>query len=296
MKAFLFILILLAAPLASAQNVTFSGISDYFCNQLDGTAAGGKCRAPYRKYSGDACEVYDDLNVDYAPLKQWFSEVTNSCSGSKIEEAKSQTLVGRARLRGYVTAGNDETVNDPVENPDFRPNGANQGTGEMYFAAECAIHKCGDSHPQPSETDRDDTGEGEYNPAGKRPTYNPPPPTPDPEPATFVFQVCNQNQPTSIWVAIVKHENGNDWTAEGWWEVQRGQCRDIGTFRRGHFYFFAQTFNTNPIRVFVQSADQRKFCVKNSRFSQPSTTNCAASEQRDFSHVYVNGPRQNWNL
>ena len=130
-----------------AQDLTVDDISPYFCGQLDGTSTGNRrCEAPYAPYAADACEIYEGLDVDYAPLTTWFEAKLASCSAEDVEEAKVKTLKSRASLRGYVTSNRGkelEDLNDPISTPEFRPNGANRGAGEVYFAAECIIQRCG---------------------------------------------------------------------------------------------------------------------------------------------------------
>lgn len=148
---------------ANAQNVTVSDISSYFCNQLDGTYAGGKCRAPYVPYKGgDACSIYEQSDGPSQPsLSQWFSNTTSSCSSSSIEEAMGTTLKQRASLRKYGAIGS-EGENDPISNSSYRPEGATAGAGEVYFAAECAVRRCssGGSAPPRSPEPADECEAG----------------------------------------------------------------------------------------------------------------------------------------
>lgn len=134
----------LAVVPAGAQDYDVPNISAYYCDQLGGEVSGNRtCLAPYRAYPGDACSVFDETRDQDPDAAALADSVTQSCEESAVDEAKAVTLEERADLRGYVSLGFDESVNDPVANPDYRPGEATFYPGNRYFAAECAVQTCG---------------------------------------------------------------------------------------------------------------------------------------------------------
>lgn len=299
MKYVYIAMVLLFSVPALAENIGVSGVSNYFCKQLGGSTAGGQCNAPYKPYSGDACDVYEGQNITYQPLREWFSSTTSSCSATAVREAKAKTLTSRASLRGYVSYGSNESVNDPVSNPSYRPGGATVAPGQDYFAAECAIHKCaggGDSSREQKQSDGDSGTSGSSLPPMESLPHTHPKPHID-KTELFTFRVCNNNQPAPVWVATASHSQMNpDWRVSGWVVVGQHMCANVGYFYRGDFYFFAQTYGTNPVRVYVQSADQREFCVVEPPHNFASFAPSCVGSPRKFSHVDVQGEIFTWNL
>jgi uncharacterized membrane protein len=57
----------------------------------------------------------------------------------------------------------------------------------------------------------------------------------------FSFELCN-NDHLEVHVAIAGREDphADMWTSRGWWKVGSGQCRTIGTYAKGYFYYFAE--------------------------------------------------------
>jgi uncharacterized membrane protein len=115
-------------------------------------------------------------------------------------------------------------------------------------------------------------------------------------PGRFLLKVCNTR--TIIVILAVRYNvDGKNYVTHGWWQISPRTCQEIAHFRQGHFYMFAQSFDTNPIQVFVHGSDLAKFCVTlNSRFSYSDNKSCGAAERRDFSHLVVSTPTLTWNL
>ena len=138
------LLFLMSGGAALAQDYDIAGVGAYFCDQIGGEPSGDHtCLAPYRPYSGDACAIFDARRDDDPESADFAAQIMGSCDADGIDEAKATTLSMRAELRGYVSAGNDESVNDPVANPRYRPGEATFYAGSRYFAAECAVQTCG---------------------------------------------------------------------------------------------------------------------------------------------------------
>jgi uncharacterized membrane protein len=275
----------LAASLASAQVLTVDDVSPHYCAQLGGASAGNRtCNAPYQPYGGDACSIYRSLPDKYPPTSDWFSSTTSSCNAAAVTEAKKRTLSARAALRGYVSLGNDESVNDPVSNPSFRPGGATAGAGESYFAAECAVRTCG--------------GGSSAGPGGQQPPSpatspppSPPPQTRPPEPQedTFIFEICNRS--SQIAFATVAHYKRSigGYTVRGWWRIEVGQCREIGPLPKPWLYYRVQA--NNPPKAWLGPGRLVRFCVAHEPFEHPASTKCDASLVREFSEERVQGRR-----
>lgn len=130
-------------------------------------------------------------------------------------------------------------------------------------------------------------------------TADPPAPErdlPPPSPAAFTFKVCN-SKAFVINVAYVGAPVGGDRRIKGWLSVQPKSCREIGKFKTGDFHFFAQTFNTNPIQVFVNAGSKlSKFCVGEKTFDFPPERACRSDQKRDFSLLHVTNDNLSWNL
>ncbi|HEX5933198.1 MAG TPA: DUF1036 domain-containing protein [Pseudorhizobium sp.] len=246
---------------AAAQDVDVEGISEYYCGQLGGIAGGGSCSAPYAEHTDDACSIYAGLDRKDSGSEDLLSRTTASCSAEAVLEAKKTTLRQRADLRGYVSFGSDESVNDPVSTPDFRPDSATYWSGERYFAAECAVRTCADgggsgadgsaeagtydlppidgtgsddgtSDDGGTETaaaDGGDTGDGTAADTqdGQSNPY-------------FTLRVCNESS-TNAFVAVSARESpeSSDWYVQGWWKVLAGNCETIATLPRRIFYVYA---------------------------------------------------------
>lgn len=232
---------------AFAQQLTVEDVKPWACRQLGGTPSGNSCSAPYRPFNGgDACSIYNGLDQKTPNIAKWFRESSASCTDSIIEDAKVRTLESRSDLRGYVTYGLDESVNDPVVTPSFRPSldGPYQ-PAERYFAAECVVRKCGSgggdgSQPQvdPKAVDREvqsllETMRKMGEESSETPKPSEPPVESEPETsengATYTLKVCNKSRAPIMYIAIGYYENPTDrqLTITGWYQVKAGQCSKI---------------------------------------------------------------------
>jgi uncharacterized membrane protein len=113
---------------------------------------------------------------------------------------------------------------------------------------------------------------------------------------TFHFKICNSRVFT-VYVAVKYNSDGSNYITHGWWPIEPKHCFDISDFRRGDFYVFAQTFDQNPVQVFVIGSDFAKVCiVEKHNFTFFGNRACNASEYRDFSHLVVQRSTLTWNL
>jgi uncharacterized membrane protein len=113
---------------------------------------------------------------------------------------------------------------------------------------------------------------------------------------TFLFRVCSQ-QDVPVFIAVRFNADGSNFMTHGWWIIERGTCQDIADFRKGEFYVYAQTYGTNPIKVFVTGSDLAKMCVKlPENFTYSAMPACDPGERRDFSRVFVTSDMFTWSL
>jgi uncharacterized membrane protein len=113
---------------------------------------------------------------------------------------------------------------------------------------------------------------------------------------TFLFKVCN-SRTFHAYVAVRFNSDGKNFVTHGWWPIRPRTCQDIADFRKGNFYVFAQSFDTNPIQVFVHGPQLVKICVVDRKnFTYIGTRNCNPSDLRDFSHLRVMKNTVSWNL
>ena len=111
--------------------------------------SGAKCQAEYVADSG-ACEKFEQLEPDDADMRRTIDEVRSSevCIGETVDQAKSNTLRLRTNLMGYVTAGRDESVNDPTspESSDIIARAKNGGAPYWplvsYYLYQCVVEVC----------------------------------------------------------------------------------------------------------------------------------------------------------
>ena len=72
----------------------------------------------------------------------------------------------------------------------------------------------------------------------------------------FTFRVCNKSRKKASVALSYRNEN-NKWVVQGWWTVQVGECRRIGTFRKGYFYYYAKNYSGSG-----EWRGKFKLCVK----------------------------------
>ena len=272
-------LLLFVAGEAKAHQVTAEDISPYFCNQLGGTSSGRSCTAPYRPYKGNACSIYESIDNKYGPVTSWMNSITSSCSASSVLEAKQRTLKSRASLRGYVSLGDDESVNDPVVNESYRPEGATIGAGESYFAAECAIRTCGgggegtataESETDDSGSSGTDTSASNQRPAApERPTQ--PQTTRAEELKAYTVSVCNWSSDPTISLAVIYRYRPTDrLRLRAWYSIKKDECQTFSILREP----------TDPSAIFYYYGRSKSREWK-ANFETLYTTRCVGSAATD---------------
>ncbi len=251
----------------------------------------------HQPYPGNACAVYQSLDVTHAPLLDWFSRTASSCSESSRREAIKQSVDARTQLKKYVTAGSDSSANDPVLNPAFRPSGANRGVGEIYFAAECAIRTCGGgvlTDQTPRRRESEDDPNNRWNPDLRSQPAEPRPPARPADDGRFTFEVCNQTA-VKLWVSVV-YQEGQTGIVRGWWSVDPGACRTIGRYPKGYFYYFAQTFGIKPARGTPMRGNLTQFCVEEREFRHDFGKTCAPHLRRGFGVLKATELKHTWTI
>lgn len=142
MRTFMLLLPLcLSVTNAHAADVFALETSKYWCDILRGSYDGRVCRATYRKSAaGGACDLFSRTVTDPA-LRQQLQRIrsTPRCIGEVTDESKLNTIKLRVKLRGFVTAGQNEEVNDPTTLSFVMPR---EGRASFLAAAEYLLHEC----------------------------------------------------------------------------------------------------------------------------------------------------------
>lgn len=113
----------------------------------------------------------------------------------------------------------------------------------------------------------------------------------------FKFTVCNKDYAeVSIGVAAKRDPSQDMWTAEGWWNVPAGDCKFIGSFAKGYFYYTAYSFSR---RIYWPSDEDKNktFCIPNDKFSVLLYDGHECSGVgRGFVEAKVDSSEWTWNL
>lgn len=114
------------------------------------------------------------------------------------------------------------------------------------------------------------------------------------QPRDFAFTVCNKDsEEAHIAIAHVAEPGSGDYWVEGWWPIAAGECRSLGRFVRGWFYYYAEAENGE------WSGDHR-ICVVYDRFKrldyEDSNTQCSDAELKYFNAVQVKSEEFTANL
>src|SRR5438270_3558644 len=117
------------------------------------------------------------------------------------------------------------------------------------------------------------------------------------DPAYFEFKVCNRSGRTAS-VAVEHHVSPTDknFVVRGWWTIPAGECKGIGNFPKGWFYYYAAEYGTD---AFEWSGEDAKVCI--SRIGQvermhTKTTICTGKYLRGFHAAQIDYPSVTWNL
>jgi len=63
----------------------------------------------------------------------------------------------------------------------------------------------------------------------------------------FMFEVCNQGcAPASVAVSYYSDDKSS-WMTQGWWTVPGNQCKSLGSFKKGEFYYYAKGFYSDAL-------------------------------------------------
>jgi len=111
--------------------------------------------------------------------------------------------------------------------------------------------------------------------------------------ATFAFEVCNRSNLRAS-IAVLHYSDAlSDWLAEGWWSANSGSCTNIGNFKKGQFYYYANEYNGN-----AEWPGDFGSCV---RFPGPfkdrvGSRRCSSNEHKLFSRASVSRDKFTVNL
>jgi uncharacterized membrane protein len=75
------------------------------------------------------------------------------------------------------------------------------------------------------------------------------------------LSLCNDSG-FDLWTAIA-YPNGGDWTSQGWWKIESGDCKTLlsGALTSRYYYYYAHTLSGK----FTLAGDT-SFCVSNEAF------------------------------
>jgi uncharacterized protein DUF1036 len=111
---------------------------------------------------------------------------------------------------------------------------------------------------------------------------------------SFQFEVCN-NGCTPASVAVSYYSPGSAaWVTQGWWTVSGNQCKTVGSFTKGPFYYYAKGFYSDA----VEWRGNFGLCVK---LPGPFlTTNrglqCRPGELKQFISQNVQSDNYRWSI
>jgi len=131
---------------ARAENSFQFETSKYWCDVLKGRYDGKRCTATYQRSTHQACQVYSSMNVDDPELADAARRIKSAdrCLAEVTDQAKLNTLKLRIALRGLVTAGRNEDVNDPLAAGFSMPRKGEPRflKAAAFFLYECVVQEC----------------------------------------------------------------------------------------------------------------------------------------------------------
>ena len=112
----------------------------------------------------------------------------------------------------------------------------------------------------------------------------------------FLFRVCNQSKTeASVALSALYAPRSSDYVVAGWWTVPGHECRDIGKYPRGNFYFFAKArhgstwWGQRDLELCVEYPGPfKRINLKNYK--------CAGNALKPFRHVVVERSVYEWTL
>lgn len=160
---------------------------------------------------GDVCVIadYDDQSMDY---------YTRS-------ERRCRTMPGMIDWQKDRGAGYNLCIFNP-------PSGSTADDNDYQ------------TQPEPDTSSADDSDSTEYNLGGGTPAPAPAPETAPSQPTQdwFSAKVCNKTG-LLVYVSAAgrRPDRGDRWVVEGWWNIQPGNCANLGGFKRSKFFLYAES-------------------------------------------------------
>ena len=101
----------------------------------------------------------------------------------------------------------------------------------------------------------------------------------------FVFEVCNKSDDNaSMSVSARESTESKDFVIRGWWNIDAGECANIGTFPLGWVYFYAYS------QKYEWRGSDHSYCVDlPGRFERYTSqkTRCSEDELKGFTARFV---------
>ena len=259
--------LLSTSTLALSKNFVFEA-SDYYCRKLKGSTGSDGCSAPYRPFKGNACSVYNSA-PEHDPSQDNIAE--GSCTSESIGAAKRKTLKLRADLMGYVSLGNDETVNDPVVHPELRPvqDGSRPYWPLMnYFANECAVQTCSSAAlDQDASESTDGVSQSNESNTAEVPKKK----ARIPKDPLLPLKICNLTNERVNLALARRLDPTLNFQMTGWWRIEARQCRDFGDRPSQSLHIFASSKSRNwppQDRNGATKENALVLCTPNEKFSR----------------------------
>ncbi|HVZ52638.1 MAG TPA: DUF1036 domain-containing protein [Pseudolabrys sp.] len=110
----------------------------------------------------------------------------------------------------------------------------------------------------------------------------------------FTLEVCNSNR-RKIFIALSSKDapGARDWYVAGWWNVEPGECRNLGRYPRPSIYLHAEDsgggrWNGPDVRI----------CVEKQKFKRVNYGNhkCSGPQLRGFYKKTITSDKFTWRL
>ena len=101
------------------------------------------------------------------------------------------------------------------------------------------------------------------------------------------LEFCNHSGSDILDVAVA-YQTRHGWVSEGWWTIQRGECKTaVGNRLHNQFYYYYARDNSG-----VFYGGNHYFCVDTKRFFFEDPKRCSQSEMKGFRELNVGNSGQ----
>ena len=102
------------------------------------------------------------------------------------------------------------------------------------------------------------------------------------------WKICNRSAASYVRVAIGYDKINAGWWSEGWWSINRNECKKvIGLpLARKYYYYYAKGYDSSGNHKWTWRGNT-KFCIENSNFDMGENSACLNAQSADFRTVNV---------